>query len=120
MIGEITTWLRKAAGWSLPGNRAADAVLLVDSLEAQVRTLQAQKEALHATILEQGANIARCRAAAVSARELLRDIWSDLDQTAKRSGNAEKWNSREMRAVTLDKIIALHGRFGQRKDISNG
>lgn len=98
-------WLRWASVQRMNGNRAGDAALLIDALRKQVWALEGKVQA-------QNTKLQQYRDQILNLRSITRDVWADLDQCAKRSG-IPNWSASELRNVTVERIIELHGRLGR-------
>ena len=110
----IRKWLKWASRQPLQDNRAADTASWMEARDIEVSTLQKMLQI-------RDEELQRCYITIAKDRGLLRDIHADLGQTARRSGFPDDWNSNELRAVTLDKLIALYGSLGKtEKGSDNG
>ena len=109
MIDGVRNWLRMATSLDEKSNGkdapAGYAGTVIDRLHHQNLTLQEQGSVKDERIEKYQGDIVRLRM-------LLRDIWSDLDYSARRSG-LMNWRPAELSRGTAEKLIALHGRFGQ-------
>ena len=96
MISDILRWFKR------PQKEAASkyyTAAFVGLLEKRIEIKEERIKTLKGDILK--------------LRELIRDIWMDLDQCAGRSGNAD-WMPTELRQETAEKIMIAQGlRFGK-------
>jgi hypothetical protein len=110
MIDGVLNWLRQIAMVRVKDNRAGEAATLLDELHRANWVLQERGKVMNAKIEQYQKEIVRLRMT-------LRDVWADLDQSARRSG-LTNWMPAELRRGTSEKLTALHGRFGQGRNIN--
>ena len=103
----ILRWLKWASGQRIEGNRAGDAKTFIEALQQENWALEGKMEAKNALLTSY-------REDRMALKGLLRDIWADLDQSAKRAGTLN-WMPSEIRKETAAKLMHLYGPFGKGK-----